>query len=72
MIHRRKFLATMMSCVYLTSAMAVVGLVGGCDETLTEAPPRTAEQEAAAKEAQNKMKEFMAAKKAGPGAQKRR
>jgi len=63
MFGRRKFFAAVMSGVYLTSMFGVVGLVGGCGDS-SESPKPSAEQEAGAKQAQEKMQEYMAKKKA--------
>jgi hypothetical protein len=69
-MQRRTFLEKAMWGSYVMGALAAVGLVSGCTDTPPEAPKPTAEQDKAAKDAQNKMKEFLSKKTAG-GAQKK-
>ncbi len=70
MIRRREFFGAVMSGVYVTSAMGVVGLVGGCGDS-TESPARSPEAVTQEKAAQKGMLEYLAKKKAGAGAQKK-
>jgi len=70
-MQRRKFFATVMSGVCLTSMMGVLGLVGGCGDTVPESAPRTPEQVEKEKVAQKGMLEYLAKKKAGGGAPKK-
>jgi hypothetical protein len=65
MIRRRQFLAAATSCVTLASVMALLGLAGGCEDQVSEAPKPSPAQEKEAKEAQNKMEEFLAKKQGG-------
>ena len=70
MMRRRMFCSGVMTGVVATAIAGAVGLVGGCSDTPPESTVRTPEQEAAAKTAQERMKEAMAAKKKA-GATKR-
>jgi hypothetical protein len=58
---RREFFGALARPVCVSFAVGAVALVGGCEGTPESAPPRTAEQEAAAKVMQENNKQAMKA-----------
>jgi len=66
MIRRRKFFATVMSCVCWTSTMGVVGFVGGCGDSSESPAPPNPKAETQVQESRKAMLDFLAKKKATP------